>query len=214
MNEHSGTRTRTRLAPGARRTSILDAATRLILRAGPGELAMEDVAREASVARGTLYLYFDSIGGIVAAARERYTRALISEVEPLLAPGGSGSRLRRLDAFIAALAAALGQRRDLHHALFAAGAAAEAPLNDAFSALLSRFIADGRDAGEFAVPDIGLTTSFLVAGLHAVLTDGLHEPGAAVAAVAAAQRLARRTLASEAGDRDRRLRSATRSPGQ
>jgi TetR/AcrR family fatty acid metabolism transcriptional regulator len=191
MNEQS--RTRTRLAPGIRRASILDAATRLILRAGTTGLTMDDIAAEAGVARGTLYLYFDSIDGITGALRDRYAQALTGELEPLLATGGSGSRLRRLDTFIAALANALHNHQELHHALFTHTRAAEDPLTAAFRALLRQFITDGRDAGEFSVPDPDLTTGFLLAGLHAVLTEGLHKTSAATT-IAAAQKLARRTL--------------------
>jgi len=195
MNEQPRTRTRTRLAPGLRRASILDAATRLILRDGATGLTMEDIAAEAGVARGTLYLYFDSIDGITGALRDRYAQALTSDLEPLLATGGSGSRLRRLDIFIAALARALADHQELHHALFTHTGAAEDPLTAAFRALLHRFITDGRDAGEFPVPDPELTTSFLLAGLHAVLTEGLHKTSTATT-IAAAQKLARRTLSA------------------
>ena len=193
MNKQPRTRTRTRLAPGIRRASILDAATRLILRDGTTGLTMEDIAAEASVARGTLYLYFDSIDGITAAQRDRYAQTLTGDLAPLLATGGSGSRLRRLDTFIAALANALHDHHDLHHALFTHADAAEDPLTAAFRALLRRFIQDGRDAGEFPVPDPDLTTAFLLAGLHAVLTEGLHKTSTATT-VTAAQKLARRTL--------------------
>jgi AcrR family transcriptional regulator len=193
MNEQP--RTRTRLAPGIRRASILDAATRLILRDGAAGLTMEDIAAEAGVARGTLYLYFDSVDGITGALRDRYAQALTGDLEPLLATGGSGSRLRRLDTFIAALASALHDHRELHHALFSHAGAAEDPLTAAFRALLRRFITDGRDAGEFPVPDPDLTTAFLLAGLHAVLTEGLHKTSTATT-VAAAQKLARRTLSA------------------
>lgn len=195
MSEHSrqrAARARTRLAPEVRRASIVDAATRLIVRAGAAGLTMDNVAREAGVARGTLYLYFDSIDGIAAAVRDRYEQALISQVGPLLAAGGSGSRFRRLDAFVAALARAFGEHQELHHALFTT-AGAEAPLLEAFRALLRRFLQDGRDIGEFCVPDLDLTTGFLLAGLHAVLSEGLHGTGAGKA-VAAAQKLARQTL--------------------
>jgi AcrR family transcriptional regulator len=195
MNEHPTTRIRTRLAPGIRRASILDAATRLILRGGTTGLTMEDIAAEADVARGTLYLYFDSIDGITAALRDRYAQALTGELEPLLATGGSRSRLRRLDTFIAALANALHDHQELHHALFTHTGPAEDPLTAAFRVLLRRFITDGRDTGEFRVPDPDLTTSFLLAGLHAVLTEGLHKTSTATT-TAAAQKLARRTLSA------------------
>jgi AcrR family transcriptional regulator len=193
MSKQPRTRIRTRLAPGIRRASILDAATRLILRGGTTGLTMEDIATEADVARGTLYLYFDSIDGITAALRDRYAQALTGDLEPLLATGGSGSRLRRLDAFIAALAKALHDHQVLHHALFTHADAAEDPLTAAFRALLRRFIQDGSDAGEFPVPDPDLTAAFLIAGLHAVLIEGLHKTSTATT-VAAAQKLARRTL--------------------
>jgi AcrR family transcriptional regulator len=201
MSEHSeqpAARARKRLAPEVRRASILDAATRLLVRAGAAGLTMDDVAREAGVARATLYLYFDSIDGITAAVRDRYEQALIDQVGPLLATGGSGSRFRRLDAFVAGLARAFGERQELHHALFTTAGAAEAPLLEAFRALLRRFIQDGRDAGEFPVPDLDLTTGFLLAGLHAVLSEGLHGTGAGKS-VAAAQKLARRTLSPDRG---------------
>jgi AcrR family transcriptional regulator len=194
MNEERSTRTRTRLAPGIRRASILDAATRLILRSGTAGLTMEDIAGEAGVARGTLYLYFDSIDGIIAALRDHYTHAMTADLEPLLATGGSGSRLSRLDAFIAGLATVLHDHKDLYHALFSVTSAGEARLTEAFGALMRRFIQDGRDAGEFTVPDLDLTTGFLLAGLHAVLTRGLHQTGTTAAAVTTAQKLARRTL--------------------
>ena len=89
MNEQPRTRTRTRLAPRIRRASILEAATLLILRVGTAGLTMEDIATEAGVARGTLYLYFDSVDGITSALRDRYAQALTGELEPLLATGGS-----------------------------------------------------------------------------------------------------------------------------
>jgi AcrR family transcriptional regulator len=196
MDEERSTRTRTRLAPGIRRASILDAATRVVLRAGTDGLTMDDIAREAEVARGTLYLYFDSADAIIAALRDRYAQALTGGLEDLLATGGSGSRLRRLDAFIGDLGAALRDHRDLHHALFSGSNAGEASLAEAFRALLRRFIQDGSQSGEFTVPDLDLTTDFLLAGLHAVLTAGLHGSGNTAAAVATAQKLARRTLSA------------------
>ena len=196
MSKQPRTRIRTRLAPGIRRASILDAATRLILRDGGTGLTMEDIATEAGVARGTLYLYFDSVDGITAALRDRYAQALTGDVEPLLATGGSGSRLRRLDAFIAALARALHEHRDLHHALFSGSSSGEVALTEEFRALLRRFIQDGRDTGEFTVPDLDMTTDFLLAGLHAVLAKGLHNSGSTTAAVGTAQKLARRILST------------------
>jgi AcrR family transcriptional regulator len=193
MTERQGTRVRTRLAPGVRRAGILDAATRLILSQGVARLTMEDVAREAGIAKGTVYLYFDSIDDLATELRNRYAQALLEKVGALLSTGGSGSRFRRLDTFIAAVAKAYEGGHELHHALFDEAGASEAPLVEAFRTLLHAFIEDGCAAGEFSVEDIDLTTGFLLAGLHAVLREGLHGRRKSRAA-ATAQKLARRTL--------------------
>jgi TetR/AcrR family transcriptional repressor of nem operon len=193
MTKREVARVRRRLAPEIRRAAILDAATRLILSRGVGGLTMEDVAREAGIAKGTVYLYFDSVGGLTAELRNRYAQTLLGEVGPLLSTGGSGSRFRRLDTFIAATAKVYEGGHELHHALFDKAGASEAPLVEAFRTLLRAFIEDGRAAGEFSVPDLDLTVGFLLAGLHAVLSEGLHGMPAGKA-VATAQRLARRTL--------------------
>lgn len=193
MDQRMAPRTRTRLAPDVRRALVLDAATRVILRQGAARMTMEDVAHEAGVARGTVYLYFDSVDDVLAALRERHAQAFVEEVGRLLPVGGSGSRLRRLDGFIAAMAASFQGGHELHHALFEGAGASEAPLVEAFRPLLRRFIEDGRDAGEFAVPDLDVTTGFLVAGLHAALREGPHK-GNKAKVISAAQKLARRTL--------------------
>lgn len=51
---------RRRLPPQARRQQILDAALRVFGRGGYHGTQVSDVIREAGVARGTFYLYFDS----------------------------------------------------------------------------------------------------------------------------------------------------------
>jgi hypothetical protein len=62
---------------------------------------------------------------------------------------------------------------------------------------MRRFIQDGADTGEFPVPDLDLSTGFLLAGLNAVLSQAPHRTGSGKA-VAAAQKLARRTLSPDA----------------
>jgi hypothetical protein len=48
-------------------------------------------------------------------------------------------------------------------------------------------------AGEFSVPDLELTTGFLLAGVHAGLTEGLHQVGTPKT-VYTAQKLATRAV--------------------
>jgi AcrR family transcriptional regulator len=194
MSDPPSPRVRTRLAPDIRRESILDAATRLFLNVGTEASTMADVAEAAGVAKGTVYLYFDSKEDLVGALRQRFFDELIAGVGNLLAVGGRGSRLRRLDAMVAGLADAFEARHRLYHTLFGDTGASEGSVMDPFRTMLRAFIRDGVEAGEFSVLDLDLTTEYLLTGLHAVLVRGVHAPGRAKT-VPAAQRLARRTLA-------------------
>jgi AcrR family transcriptional regulator len=193
MSDRSSPRVRTRLSPDVRRESILDAATELFLRDGVEAGTMASVAEAAGVAKGTVYLYFDSKASLVEALKERYVEDLVAEVGALLPVGGKGSRLRRLDAFVAGLADAYEARHRLYHALFSGSSASEAPVMDSLRALLRAFVRDGVATGEFSVPDLDLATEYLLVGLHSILSLGLHSPGKAKT-VPAAQRLVRRTL--------------------
>ena len=61
---------RRRLKPEARRLEILEAAERL-LEARGAQVRVEDVVREAGVAKGTFFLYFPTWDDLLEAIRER-----------------------------------------------------------------------------------------------------------------------------------------------
>lgn len=63
------------------REAILDAAERLLTRYGYGKMTMSDLAEEAGVGVGTIYLYFPGKGDIAVAAIARSNRAVIEEQE-------------------------------------------------------------------------------------------------------------------------------------
>jgi len=58
-------------AANDKRSRILDAAQSLFLRYGVKRTSLDDVVREAGIAKGTLYLYFDSKDALFAAIAER-----------------------------------------------------------------------------------------------------------------------------------------------
>lgn len=64
-------RKRTRLTPEARREEILQAAVRAFCRGGYHGTHVDDVIREAGVARGTFYLYFGAKHDVFAALVDR-----------------------------------------------------------------------------------------------------------------------------------------------
>ncbi|MEV6769175.1 TetR/AcrR family transcriptional regulator [Nocardia sp. NPDC051030] len=75
----------------ARRQEILDAAVRVFARKGFAASRIDDVATEAGIAKGSVYLYFDSRNALLDAAFEKYDadsrvivqRALDGEAPPL-----------------------------------------------------------------------------------------------------------------------------------
>ncbi len=64
-------RTRRRLSPEARKEEILDAALTAFSRGGYHGTQVSDVVREAGIARGTFYLYFESKHDVFAALVDR-----------------------------------------------------------------------------------------------------------------------------------------------
>ncbi|NNH73862.1 TetR/AcrR family transcriptional regulator [Nocardia uniformis] len=75
----------------ARRQEILDAAVRVFARKGFASSRIDDVAAEAGIAKGSVYLYFDSRDALLGAAFEQYSadsqavvrQALAGDAPPL-----------------------------------------------------------------------------------------------------------------------------------
>ena len=88
-----------------KRNRILDAAQNLFLRYGVKRTALDDVVREAGIAKGTLYLYFDSKDALFAAVAEQLCAEVLRNAEEAIA--SSSSRTSRivgcLDAYIGSM---------------------------------------------------------------------------------------------------------------
>jgi AcrR family transcriptional regulator len=74
---------------GDKRAVILDAAQSLFLRYGVKRTALDDVARDAGVAKGTLYLYFNSKENLFAAIAERLCAEVLGNAEAAIASAAS-----------------------------------------------------------------------------------------------------------------------------
>ncbi|MDQ4143705.1 MAG: TetR/AcrR family transcriptional regulator [Actinomycetota bacterium] len=78
-----------------RRRDLLDAASRVICRAG-ASASMDDIANEAGISRVILYRYFGDKSGLYAAVAEHYVDDLMNHLgAALLGSGDTESRLRR-----------------------------------------------------------------------------------------------------------------------
>lgn len=184
---------RRRLSPEARRLEILEAAERL-LQAHGSTVRVEDVVREAGVAKGTFFLYFPSWDDLLLAIRDRLVEAfdtahpLPSEVEgPLDWPAA-------IDAQAAAYIDFAAARQGIGQALFHSDFVDRRPMGNDGVARLAAAIRAGQEAQAFGPVDPEATARLLFAALD--------EAGRAVAqgaprdaTVGALQHLIRRTLA-------------------
>src|SRR5262245_43235452 len=106
---------RRREAPEVRVEQVLDAAEALLLANGLQATTMADIAGGAGVAKGTVYLYFDSKQTLMAALRRRYIEGIEEKVRQAIA---ASPEKERMSAAIVALVTAGSERPELHHVLF------------------------------------------------------------------------------------------------
>jgi AcrR family transcriptional regulator len=90
MTARRARRPRRRLPKEARRAEILDAALRAFVRGGYHGTQVEDVIREAGIARGTFYLHFESKHDVFAALVDRTLGVFLDARPPM--PDGDDLR--------------------------------------------------------------------------------------------------------------------------
>ena len=184
-----------RRRPAEERTGqLLDAAEALLLERGLGATTIADVAEAAGVAKGTVYLYFDSKDALLAGLRARHLGRFVDAVAAPMA-AGRATPATRLDRFVEGLFDFSREHRDLHHMLFHEAGFSEADAFVGVRDMLAELVTEGAAAGAFEVADPRLAASYVLDGLHGVLVDAVHGPPAATARhVAVARDLARRSL--------------------
>jgi AcrR family transcriptional regulator len=186
--------TRRRELPEVRHEQILDAAAQVFLDRGLVQATMADVAEAAGVAKGTIYLYFDSKSALLTALRTRYIGQWLAQSGRLDASPGRGGHTAQLRSFLGEMYDFSAANQRLHHLLFHdAEISEDEPLEQARTAL-ARFMTRGTQAGEFTVDDPEETASFLLDGLHGLLLRSLHANRRRRAFVTAAWSLCARLL--------------------
>ena len=168
-----------RQPPDVRREQILDAAERVLVGRGLAATTMAEVAEAASVAKGTVYLYFASKAELLAGLRARYFEDFAAMRDGPPAAGrpdpGVAARVERLVAASYDFALA---NHELHHVLFHEAGYAEEDTFARARTVLAELIETGQAAGELDVADPALATDFLLLGLHGVLVGATHRPRA------------------------------------
>ena len=161
------------------REAILDAAIRLVEHYGYRKTTMDDLAREANVGKGTLYLYFRSKEDVVLSVGDRINERLRAQLEAIAdsaAPAVERIRqilrtriLYRLDRVVE-----LHQGPSvLYHDLWPALASRRDQYDEAEAAVLERVIRDGIARGELTCPDPPLWARALIWGTNSQLPHNL-----------------------------------------
>jgi TetR/AcrR family fatty acid metabolism transcriptional regulator len=99
------------LEPDRRRRELLEAAARVVARRGYAATRAEDVAVEAGVAKGTVFLHFGSREGVLRALFESFEADLLAVVERTVATDAPA--LERLRDMLGAVLRAMAARPDL-----------------------------------------------------------------------------------------------------
>src|SRR3954471_2457610 len=110
-------RPRRRQPPDVRRDQILDAAEEVLLSNGLNATTVADVAEAAGIAKGTVYLHFESKTELMAGLRARHVEHFSERLTEILVGPGRSKPMSRLDQFIDEFFDYSVTHRDLHHLL-------------------------------------------------------------------------------------------------
>jgi AcrR family transcriptional regulator len=172
------------LPPGVRRAQILDAAAAVLTERGARATTVDRVAELAGVAKGTVYLHFESKDALFGALRARYEEDLLNAAGEEL--GATGSPRRRLEGFLRRAISLHRRRAELHHVLFHEVGGSEDASLGRFRALFAGFVEDCVRAGVFDVDDVEIAAALLLHGLRGMVVEFVHaERGDEDAAIAA-----------------------------
>ncbi len=182
-----------RYRPAAvRRQQILDAAATLAVREGLERTSIAEVAAEAGVAKGAIYLHFASRSELIAGLQERVWSQMMEQPR-IVAHNEALPWAERLDSVVAHWVRFELENQSLYHAVFHTVPTESAePLIEARD-VLSGLLAGGAAADEFDLHGIDTATvvEFL---LHAYVGPCFHAGHGQEQVIADVQRLFRRVV--------------------
>jgi len=173
-----------------RRAELVEAAAAAFAAKGVAGAAVSDIVREAGVAQGTFYLYFDSRDDVILAVAERFGDTLVERIEQTAArPGAAVDKLLALGDTLRE-ATAVGDASDLFEIMHQPGSRLlhdrlTEHLSPRLAVIVEQIIAQGVAEGVFTVPDTRAAAWFVLGGLRSAELSGatLAEMPAALAAV-------------------------------
>jgi AcrR family transcriptional regulator len=149
--------------PEIRRRQILDAVARLAVTRGLDQVSIAQVADEAGLAKGSIYLHFASRQDLLAALQADLWHGMLDAPRAIVTDDNL-TWTARLDRVVDHLVRFSTEHQDLYHAVFhTTGTDSDEPWTESRD-VLRDLLAGGAAAGEFVLIDLDVTTDFL---LHA-----------------------------------------------
>jgi AcrR family transcriptional regulator len=164
---------------GTLREAILDAVERLLARYGYKKTTMDDLAREAGIGKGTIYLYFPSKEEVALCSIDRVVDRVYEQLRRIAASGGAaGDRLRQM--LIARVLVRIDNVQaysesldDLFESLRPAYMARRSKYFAGETTVFGRVLLEGRRAGEFRFTDSQATARTLLMATNSLLPYSL-----------------------------------------
>jgi AcrR family transcriptional regulator len=159
--------------PEVRREEIMDAAERVFLTQGVASTTIDHVAAGADVAKGTLYLHFDSRQALLMALGDRFAEQHLAFIKAAIAARSVADWAGKLGAWAESCVTFYLDRFELHDMLFhEAGAHSRDGLVDnPVIHHLTWLLNAGADAGAWAIDDSRFAAVFLFSGMHGIVDD-------------------------------------------
>lgn len=161
-----------------RRDELMNASERLFQAKGYDQTAVEEITREADVAKGTFYLHFSSKADVMAALRARFIRQLLDAILTEVARKDERDWIGKLSAWARASTKFYLDTAELHQLVFGsgppekqAGLAKNVLVDD-----LALLLASGAKAGDWRVEEPEFTAVFLFNALHGVIASAGPKP--------------------------------------
>jgi AcrR family transcriptional regulator len=153
-----------------RRREIADAAARVFARKGVGGTTVADIAEAAGVAKGTVYLYYESKEHLLGALQERHADELVRRTTEHMGSIGNQDIWTLADAFVETMIDLELEQRDIVQVLCQegfsqSGAALFADAERKALTMIAAGIGAGVEAGKLRCSDPEITASML---MHAV----------------------------------------------
>jgi AcrR family transcriptional regulator len=169
----------TKTPPAAMRERILDATERLLGRYGYQKTTIDDVAREAGIARRTIYLQFSSKEEMALSSIDRIVDRLVERLRAIAgSEAGADERLRQM--LLCRVLYRFDAVRDYHRSLddlFESLRPAYMARRDRYfdmeAKVFAQVLRDGKDAGVLEFPDALESAHTLLLATNSLLPSSL-----------------------------------------